>query len=234
MVTAVFFLNPLLSFYPSQIFPNITMSSTVADDGIALHPSQGRKTPPNESHPEHILSSVQSIPLSNHAPAVDPAATANHLAAHFDRYIEEDLRDRVFVHAEHFFPTILHLPREWKKDDEITKKIKAIRDDPVFKQHMKTYVDLCNERNLGEKSFYHPYGVMCNSLGFDVLGAKDYSGLGVYRQDAKPVIGSKAELVPDTLIGPSITFLWRRQCIGRNSRLKYPCSTRALRLSTEF
>ncbi|KAK0478825.1 hypothetical protein IW261DRAFT_189568 [Armillaria novae-zelandiae] len=198
MATAIFFLDPLLSFYPSQIFPNITVSSTIADDGTALPRSRGRKTPPNGSRAEQILSSVQSTPLSNHAPAVDPAATANHLAAHFDRYIEEDLRERVFVHAEHFFPTILHLPQKWKTDDEIIKKIKAIRDDPVFKQHMKTYVDLCNERNPGEKTFYHPYGVMCNS-GFDVLGANDYSGLGIYRQDAKPVIGSNAELVPDTL-----------------------------------
>ncbi|KAK0478807.1 hypothetical protein IW261DRAFT_1480938 [Armillaria novae-zelandiae] len=209
MVTAIFFLDPLLSFYPSQFFPNITMSSTVADDGIALPPSRGRKTPPNGSRTEHILSSVQSTPLSNHAPAVDPAATANHLAAHFDRYIEEDLRERVFVHAEHFFPTILHLPREWKTDDEIIKKIKAIRDDPVFTQHMKTYVDLCNQRNPGEKTFYHPY-----------WRANDHSGLGVYRQDAKPVIGSNAELVPDTIMGPSITFLGRRQCIGRNFKTK--------------
>ncbi|KAK0497822.1 hypothetical protein EDD18DRAFT_1330939 [Armillaria luteobubalina] len=165
------------------------MSSSVADDGTALPPSPRRKFSPNGSRAEQILASVQSTPLSNHAPTVDPATKTDHLAAHFDRYIEEDLREHVFIHAEDFFPTILHLP-DWKTDDEISKKTKAIRDDPVFKQHMKTYVDLCDERNPGVKSFYHPYGMMC---------ANDYSGVGIYRQDAKPVIGSEEELIPDTL-----------------------------------
>ncbi|SJL08483.1 uncharacterized protein ARMOST_11847 [Armillaria ostoyae] len=198
MAAAIFFLDPLLSFYPSQFFPNITMSSSIADDGTALPPSPGRKTPPNGSRAQQILSAVQSTPLSNHAPTVDPATKADHHVGHFDRYIEEDLRERVFMHAEHFFPTILHLPPDWKNNDEITKQTKAIRDNPVFKQHMQTYVDLCDETNPGEKSFYHPYGVMCNSA-FDVLVVTDNSGLGIYRQDAKPVIGSEEKNVPDTL-----------------------------------
>ncbi len=198
MVAAIFFLDPLLSFYPSQFFPNITMSSSVADDGTALPPSPGRKTPPNGSRAQRILSTVQSTPLSNHAPTVNPATKADHHVGHFDRYIEEDLRERVFIHAEHFFPTILHLPRDWKTNDEIQKQMKAIRDNPVFKQHMQTYVALCDETKPGEKSFYHPYGVMCNSA-FDVLGATDNSGLGIYRQDAKPVLGSEEKNVPDTL-----------------------------------
>ncbi len=198
MAVAIFFLDPLLSFYPSQFFPNITMASGDAGDSTALPPSPGRKTPPNGSRAEQILSSVQSTPLSNHAPTVDPTTKADYLVGHFDRYIEEDLRERVFMHAEHFFPTILHLPPDWKTDVEITKKTKAISDNPVFKQHMQTYVALCNKTKPGEKSFYHPYGVMCNSA-FDVLGATDNSGLGIYRQDAKPVLGSEEENTPDTL-----------------------------------
>ncbi len=63
---------------------------------------------------------------------------------------------------------------------------------------MQTYVDLCDKTKPGEKSFYHPYGVMCNSA-FDVLGATDNSGLGIYRQDAKPMLGSEEENIPDTL-----------------------------------
>ncbi|SJL08517.1 uncharacterized protein ARMOST_11881 [Armillaria ostoyae] len=198
MAAAIFFLDPLLSFYPSQFIPNITMSSSVADDGAALPPSPGRKTPPNGSRAQQILSAVQSTPLSNHAPTVDPATTPDYLVGHFDRYIEEDLREHVFMHTEHFLPTILHLPRDWKTDNKITKQMKAIRDNPVFKQHMQTYVDLCDKTNPGEKSFYHPYGVMCNST-FDVLGATDNSGLGIYRQDAKPVVGGLERNVPDTL-----------------------------------
>ncbi|KAK0497861.1 hypothetical protein EDD18DRAFT_1351677 [Armillaria luteobubalina] len=174
------------------------MASSVADDGTALLPASGRKTPPNGSRAQEILSAVQSTPLSNHAPTVDPATTPNYLVGHFDRYIEEDLRKRVFVHPEHFFPNILHLPCKWKTDDEMIKKTKAIRDDPVFKQHMKTYVALCNQTNPAEKAYYHPWGVMCNSA-FDVLGAADNSGLGIYRQDAKPVLGCKEQHVPDTL-----------------------------------
>ncbi|PBK71579.1 hypothetical protein ARMSODRAFT_954367 [Armillaria solidipes] len=172
------------------------MSSGVVDDSTALPPSPGRKTPPKGSRAEQILSAVQSTPLSNHAPTVDPATTPDYLVGHFDRYIEEDLRERVFMHAEHFFPTILHLPPERKTDDETIKQTQAIRDNSVFKQHMQTYVDLC--KNPGEKSFYHPYGVMCNSA-FDVLGATDNSGLGIYRQDAKPVAGGLERNVPDTL-----------------------------------
>ncbi|KAK0236698.1 hypothetical protein EDD85DRAFT_1023514 [Armillaria nabsnona] len=198
MAVAIFFLDPLLSFYPSQFFSNITMSSGDADDSAALPPSPGRKTPPNGSRAQQILSSVQSTPLSNHAPTVDPTTKADYLVGHFDRYIEEDLRERVFMHAEHFFPTILHLPPDWKTDDEITKQTKAISDNPVFKQHMQTYVALCNKTKPGEKSFYYPYGVMCNSA-FDVLGATDNSGLGIYRQDAKPMLGSEEKNVPDTL-----------------------------------
>ncbi|KAK0189862.1 hypothetical protein F5146DRAFT_1122295 [Armillaria mellea] len=198
MAAAIFFLDPVLSFYPPQFFPKVTMSSSVGDDDGTATPSRGRKTPPNGSRAEQLLSSVQSTPLSNHAPTVNPTTKADYLVSHFDRYIEEDLRKRVFVHAEHFFPTILHLRPDWKTDDEITKKIQAIKDDPVFQQHMRTYVALCDKAKPGEKSFYHPYGVMCNSA-FDVLGATDNSGLGIYRQDAKPVIGSEEELIPDTL-----------------------------------
>ncbi len=198
MAAAIFFLDPLLSFYPSQFFPNITMSSSVVDDGTALPTSLGRKTPPNGSRAQQILSAVQSTPLSNHAPTVDPATTPDYLVGHFDRYIEEDLKERVFMHAEHFFPTILHLPPDWKTDVEITKQTKAISDNPVFKQHMQTYVALCNETKPGEKSFYHPYGVMCNSA-FDVLGATGNSRLGIYRQDAKPVADGLERNVPDTL-----------------------------------
>ncbi|KAK0478836.1 hypothetical protein IW261DRAFT_1608297 [Armillaria novae-zelandiae] len=51
------------------------------------------------------------------------------------------------------------------------KKIQAIRDNPVSKQHMQTYADLYDKTNLGEKSFYHPYGLMCNDA-FDVLREK--------------------------------------------------------------
>ncbi|KAK0236725.1 hypothetical protein EDD85DRAFT_885245 [Armillaria nabsnona] len=198
MAAAIFFLDPLFSFYPSQFFPNITMSSSVADDRTALPTSPGRKTPPNGSRAKQILSAVQSTPLSNHAPTVDPTTTPDYLVGHFDRYIEEDLRERVFIHAEHFFPTILHLPPDWKTNDEITKQIKAISDNSVFKEHMKTYVDLCNKTKPGEKSFYHPYGMMCNSA-FDILGATDNSRLGIYRQDAKPVVGGSERNVPDTL-----------------------------------
>ncbi|KAK0213583.1 hypothetical protein IW262DRAFT_317751 [Armillaria fumosa] len=196
MAAAIFFLDPLLSFYPSPFF-GITMSSSLADDGTALLRASGRKTPPNGSRAQQILSAVQSTPLSNHAPTVDPATTPNYLVGHFDRYIE-DLRKRVFVHVEHFFPTILHLPLDWKTNDEMTQKTKAIRDSSVFKQHMQTYVALCNKTNPGEKAYYHPYGVMCNSA-FDVLGATDNSGLGIYRQDAKPVLGCEEKHVPDTL-----------------------------------
>ncbi|KAK0433402.1 hypothetical protein EV421DRAFT_1910084 [Armillaria borealis] len=125
MAVAIFFFDPLLSFYPSQIFPNITTSSGDApDDSTALPPSLGRETPPNGSRTEQILSAVQSTPLSNHAPTVNPATKADYLVSHFDRYIEEDLRERVFMHAEHFFPTILHLPPDWKTNDEITKQTK--------------------------------------------------------------------------------------------------------------
>ncbi|PBK71613.1 hypothetical protein ARMSODRAFT_781863 [Armillaria solidipes] len=102
------------------------------------------------------------------------------------------------MHAEHFFPTILHLPPDWKTNDEMTKKTKAIRDNPVSKQHMQTYVDLCDKTKPREKSFYHPHGMMCNSA-FDILGNTDNSGLGIYRQDAKPVLGSEEDNIPDTL-----------------------------------
>ncbi|KAK0213605.1 hypothetical protein IW262DRAFT_1485690 [Armillaria fumosa] len=198
MSAAIFFLDLLLLFYPSQLFPNITMPSSDANDSTTLPPSPGRKTPPNGSRAEQILSAVRSTPLSNHAPSVNPAKKADHLVCHFDRYIEEDLRERIFVHAEHFFQSILHLPPDWKTDGEITKKTQAIKDSSVFKQHMQTYFNLCNETNPGEKAYYHPYGVMCNSA-FNVLGATDNSGLGIYRQDAKPVLGCSEKHVPDAL-----------------------------------
>ncbi|SJL08542.1 uncharacterized protein ARMOST_11908 [Armillaria ostoyae] len=199
MAVAIFFLDPLLSFYPSQKFPNITTSSGDApDDSTALPPSSGRETPPNGSRAEQIISTVQSTPLSNHAPTVNPATKADYLVGHFDRYIEEVLRERVLMHAEHFFPTILHLPPDWKTNDEITKQTKTIRDNPVFKRYMQTYVDLCDKTKPGEKSFYHLDGMMCNSA-FDVLGATDNSGLDNYRQDAKPVLGSEETNVSDTL-----------------------------------
>ncbi|KAK0189848.1 hypothetical protein F5146DRAFT_1002045 [Armillaria mellea] len=198
MAAAIFFLDSLLLFYPSQFFPNIIMSSSIADDSTALPLSRGRKTPPNGSRAEQLLASVQSTPLSNHALTVDPATTHDHLVGNFDRYIQEDLKQRVFIHAKHFFPTILHLPPDWKTDDKTVKEIQAIKDNPAFQQHMQTYFALCKETKPGEKSFYHPYGVMCNSA-FDVLGATDNSGLGIYRQDAKPVLGSEEKNVPDTL-----------------------------------
>ena len=198
MAATIFFLDPLPSFYPSQFFLNVTMSSSVADDGTAPPPSRGTKTPPNGSRAGQLLSSVQSTPLSDHAPTADPTTKAAYLVRHFDRYIEEDLRERVFVHAEHFFPTFLHLPPDWKTDDKTARAIQAIKDNPAFQQHMQTYFALCEETNPGEKLFYHPYGVMCNSA-FDVLGATENSGLGIYRQDAKPVLGSEERNVPDTL-----------------------------------
>ncbi|KAK0236743.1 hypothetical protein EDD85DRAFT_952687 [Armillaria nabsnona] len=194
MAVAIFFLDPLLSFYPSQFCSTIT----VADDGIVLPTSPERKAPPNGSRAEQTLSVVQSTPLSNHASTVDPATKADYFVGHFDRYIDEDLRERVFMHAEHFFPAILHLPLDWKTNDDITKQTKAIRDNPVFKQHMQTYVDLCKKTHPGEKSFYHPHGMMCNSA-FDVLGATNNSGPGIYRQDAKLVLGNEQENSPDTL-----------------------------------
>ncbi|KAK0497863.1 hypothetical protein EDD18DRAFT_1461849 [Armillaria luteobubalina] len=198
MGTTIFFLDPLLSFYSSQLFLNITITSSVADDDTAFPPSPGRKTPPDGSHAEQILPAVQSTSLSNHALSVKLSNQADRFVGHFDRYIEEDLRERVFVHAEHFFPAILHLPADWKTNDDITNKTQAIRDNSVFKQHMQIHFNLCNKTNPGEQAFYHPYGVMCNSV-IDIPGATDNSGLGIYQQDTKPVLGCSGKHVPDTL-----------------------------------
>ncbi|KAK0433401.1 hypothetical protein EV421DRAFT_1997239 [Armillaria borealis] len=63
---------------------------------------------------------------------------------------------------------------------------------------MQTYVDLCDKTKPGEKLFCHLYGMMCNSA-FDVLGATENSGLGNYRRDVKPVLGSEGDNIPDTL-----------------------------------
>ncbi|KAG7447128.1 uncharacterized protein BT62DRAFT_993462 [Guyanagaster necrorhizus] len=207
MAAAVFFLDPLLAFYPTRFYHRDIMAlgaktdsnSSPRNDGSGFPSTQERKTPPpKESVAEQIRSSVQSTPLSNHAPTVNPTANPDHLVADFDRYILDDLRDRVFMSADHYFSNILHLPADWRTNDEITSKIEAVKNDAVFKNHVKAYVALCNESSPGEKNFYHPHSLMCNSA-FDVLGATEDSGIGIYRQDAKPVDGGLEKNIPDTL-----------------------------------
>ncbi|KAK0463012.1 uncharacterized protein EV420DRAFT_1149808 [Desarmillaria tabescens] len=199
MAVAVFFLDPLLSFYPPQFYPDIAMSTKNELKDSAPPSITGRKTPPqNASRLEQLRSAVQSTPPSNHSQSVDPAANPNYLTTHFDQYIEEDLRNRVFMPADYFFPNIFHLPSDWRTNDEIKSRIQDIKTDPVFQQNVTAYVAVCNRSNPGEKTFYHPHGVMCNSA-FDVLGASDDSNLGIYRQDAKPVDGGVQKIIPDTL-----------------------------------
>ncbi|KAK0201059.1 hypothetical protein DFS33DRAFT_1101359 [Desarmillaria ectypa] len=204
MAVAVFFLDPLLLFYPPRTYPNITMPSYPKNDSddpdyrSAFSSIPERKTPPNGSRAEQIRSAVQSTPLSNHAQTVNPTANPNHLTTHFDRYIEEDLKNRVFMPPDYFLPNIFHLPSDWRTNDEIKSRIKAIKRSAAFKRQVKAYVALCNKSNPGEKTFYHPHGLMCNSA-FDVLGGTDDSRLGIYRQDAKPVDGGLQETIPDAL-----------------------------------
>ncbi|KAG7442732.1 uncharacterized protein BT62DRAFT_973413 [Guyanagaster necrorhizus] len=207
MAAAVFFLNPLLTFYPTRFYhrgiialgPKNDSNSSPRNDGPGFPSTQERKTPPpKESVAEQIRSSVQSTPLSNHAPTVNPTANPDHLVADFDRYILEDLRIRVFISADHYFSNILHLPDDWRMNDEIKSKIEAVKNDVVFENHVKTYVALCNQSSPGEKTFYHPHSLMCNSA-FDVLGATEDSRLGIYRQDAKSVDGGLEKNIPDTL-----------------------------------
>ncbi|KAG7440619.1 uncharacterized protein BT62DRAFT_997656 [Guyanagaster necrorhizus] len=171
MAAAVFFLGPLLTFYPTRFYHRDIMAlgakndsnSSPRNDGSGFPSTRERKTlPPKESVAEQIRSSVQSTPLSTHAPTVNPTANPDHLVADFDRYILEDIRKRVLMN------------------------------------HVKTYVQLCNESSPKEKTFYHPHDMMYNNA-FDLISATEDSRLGIYRQDAKPVAGGLEKNVPDTL-----------------------------------
>ncbi|KAK0189842.1 hypothetical protein F5146DRAFT_1224840 [Armillaria mellea] len=190
------FLTPFSRSTPLKFFPTL-LCLRVPQIKLFSPLHEGGKVPPNRSGGEQILPAVQSTPLGN-TPSIDPTTEADHEVGDFDRYIEADLRERVFIHTEHFFTTILHLSPDWKTDDRIANQIQAIRDDPAFKQHVQTYFALCDKAKPSEKSFYHPDGVM-GKRAFDVLGATDVSGLCIYRQDAMPVVGSEEEIIPDTL-----------------------------------
>ncbi|KAG7444077.1 uncharacterized protein BT62DRAFT_1077903 [Guyanagaster necrorhizus] len=207
MAAAVFFLDPLLTFYPTRFYHRDIMAlgakndskSSPRNDGSGFPSTREMKTPPSkESVAEQICSSVQSTPLSNHTPIVNPTTNPDHLVTDFDRYILENLRDHVFMSADHYFTNILHILDNWWTNGEIMSKIEAVKNDVVFKNHVKTYIELCNESSSGEKTFYHPRCLMCNSA-FDVVSATEGSRLGIYRQDAKPLDGGVQEIVPDTL-----------------------------------
>ncbi|KAG7447163.1 uncharacterized protein BT62DRAFT_1004738 [Guyanagaster necrorhizus] len=205
MAVAVFFLDPLLSMYLNRFYRGDIMTNI---DSNSSRDANYRSGPPSipetkipllkESVTEQIRSSPQSTPLSNRAATVNPTANADHLAADFERYILEDLRNRVFMSSDHFLNNILHLPRDWQTNDKIKSQIEALKNDAAFKNDINAYDELCNERNPGEKNFYHPHSLMFNNA-FDALGATEESRLGIYRQDAKPVDGGLEKNIPDTL-----------------------------------
>ncbi|KAK0431927.1 hypothetical protein EV421DRAFT_1911438 [Armillaria borealis] len=97
--------------------------------------------------------------------------------------------------ADDFFTNILHLPQDWRANDEIQTLIATIKNDPTFRGHVKTYLELRDKNNpkSGEKAFHHPHGLMFDST-FDALGATENYGLG---HDANPVVGGSQD-IPDS------------------------------------
>ncbi len=135
--------------------------------------------------------------------------------------------------ADHYFTNILHLPQDWRGNCEMQTLIIAIKSDPTFRGHVKTYVELRDKSNpkSGEKAFHHPHGLMFDST-FGALGATENYGLGL---DANPVVGDSQES-PDSwgvlramfsssgtflmlcrTIGPRIPCRGLKRCTGRNS-----------------
>ncbi|SJL11172.1 uncharacterized protein ARMOST_14575 [Armillaria ostoyae] len=97
--------------------------------------------------------------------------------------------------ADDFFTNVLHLPQDWRANDEMQTLIATIKNDATFRGLVKTYVELCDKSNhkSGEKVFHHPHGLMFDST-FGALGATQNYRLGL---DTNPVVGGSQD-IPDS------------------------------------
>ncbi|KAK0476157.1 hypothetical protein IW261DRAFT_1567429 [Armillaria novae-zelandiae] len=87
-----------------------------ADPHSATYSATTKKTLSQESVSDHSYSSIHSTALSSED--LTPNSKV-HFTSNYDRYIQVDLENRVFIPADDFFTKILHLPQDWRANDEI-------------------------------------------------------------------------------------------------------------------
>ncbi|KAK0237060.1 hypothetical protein EDD85DRAFT_953056 [Armillaria nabsnona] len=132
------------------------------------HPTTHSATTKKALSRESVSDQSYSSSLSNDAPTSYPKFC---FTSNYDRYIQADLENRVFMPADDFFTNILHLPQDWRANDEIQTLITTIKSNPAFRGHAKTYVELRDKSN--------PNGTENCGLSFDanpvIGGSRDVS-----------------------------------------------------------
>ncbi len=158
----------------------------------ATHSATTIKTLSQESVSDESCTSVHGTSFSNNASTIDPKAYK--FTSNYDRYIQADLENHVFMPAGDFFTNILHLPQDWHANDEVQTLIATIKNDCTFRGHVKTYMELRDKSNAksGEKpeAFHHPHGLIFDGT-FDAPGATANYRLGL---NANPVVGGSQEI----------------------------------------
>ncbi len=163
-----------------------------ANSHPATHSATTKKNLSQESVSDESCSSVHSTSPSSETPTAYPKV---YFTSNYDRCIQADLENRVFMPADDFFTNILHLPQNWRTNDEMQTLITTIKSNLTFRGHVKTYVELLDKSNAksGEKpeAFHHPHGLMFDGM-FAALGGTENYGLGL----ANLVVGGLQD-IPD-------------------------------------
>ncbi|KAJ3855628.1 protein kinase [Lentinula lateritia] len=175
----------------------------VPENEIAAQPPLPH-TPKPKQHQAYTPPVVQSTPSSkrftSHAEDEVPK-----VADIVNKFLEDDISDRLEISLNDFATLILDLPADWhvRKDFTLLPEGEAVKD--AFAAYVKVAigeVDSEGKKKMGiagnERGLYQPLANLLNSLrdGEGRLG-KDIDEKIFYVQDPRPVLGSLSARKPD-------------------------------------
>ena len=155
--------HPLMSATPP---PHSPSPSVEPDQDLYPLPVQPEfKTPERKRSHAHPMPDI--TPLSRGSSMCqrregDTDRVDGYTRGDYDEYIREDLQSRVFVDFEVFMKYVLHVPDDWRT--QWKEAIKAVKENPNFRDHLEKYNGHCNDSNLLEASLYKPLMDSANAV----------------------------------------------------------------------
>ncbi|KAJ4478136.1 protein kinase [Lentinula aciculospora] len=172
------------------------------------------QTPP-ENVPQNQTPQTPCTPNKNqtHGPTVVKSTPASkRFCAHAEdivaqrasvvnKFLEDDINDRIVFSLNEFATLILDLPPDW----EVEQEFRLLPESRVVKEAFEAYLKLADgegEKRNGmatrEKELYQPLVNLLNALrdGLGCVG-KDINEKMFYVQDPRPVLGSLIQRKPD-------------------------------------
>ncbi|KAJ4478111.1 protein kinase [Lentinula aciculospora] len=177
---------------------NAPLNQTLPENVPQIQIPQTPRTPnKNQTHGPPV---VESTPASKKfcAHAEDIVAQR---ASVVNKFLEDDINDRVVFSLNEFATLILDLPPDW----EVEQEFRLLPESRAVKEAFEAYLKLADgegqKRNgmaSREKELYQPLVNLLNALrdGSGCVG-KDINEKMFYVQDPRPVLGSLIQRKPD-------------------------------------